>query len=501
MSNWKVRIGKWLPLLVFIFVVIFSCCTAYHYAYHITDSDAAKELELGKLLADKNKLVTSDWYYSTEIRFFGTNLVYMPLFKILNDWPLIRFLSIIIFQLLLLVSYLYFSRRVELSRRAYFLSAALLLLPAGVVYGRVILYQNYYIPCLVYGFLIAGLSLAILKHSGQHKHLRQVLVLTAMILLSIMSCLNGFRQFPTTMVPLLMTAIVVSLQKCGAKAEFPNDFQKRSRLHIALVCGVCLAGAAGLLIHTLILPRYLSFRQMNQTTVSLPAFEDIQAIGVGYLSLFGYQEGRTLLSLEGLLALAGAMAGVILLLISLSAIRTERKTYSYPDAFCALLFPLSMLCMTAAFLLMPDQDNYPQYYLPSFAWIFPWLGLQIRRMQTQRKRYTIRQVLVVVSCLVLFANGIYHNVFYLHPTGKQAVYDPRIDIASRDQASGRTGAGWPPGWHCRYARISLPYHISPQPARSPRQPIPPACRQRRPALPAPRFSADFPPAQAPRHWP
>ena len=195
MSKRKVWIGNWLPLLVFIFVVLFSCYTAYYFAYHITDSDAARELELGKLLADENKLVTSNWYYSTEIRFFGTNLVYMPLFKILQNWPLIRFLSIIIFQLLLLISYLYFSRCVKLSWRAYFISAALLLLPTGVVYGRIVLYQNYYIPCLVYGFLIAGLSLAILEHHGQHKRMRQGLRVAAMIVLSFISCLNGFRQF------------------------------------------------------------------------------------------------------------------------------------------------------------------------------------------------------------------------------------------------------------------------------------------------------------------
>lgn len=426
---------RYLPVILFVLILIFSGFTAYHYAYHITDSDAASELVLCNLLADQNKIVTTDWLYSTELRVFNTNLIYMPLFKIFDDWHVVRFLSIVIFQIFLLFSYFYLSRRMKISLRAYFLSASLLMLPSGVVYGRMILYHSHYAPCIVYGFLIVGLYLSFMEHMGSNR-LHQILRIAALLLLSMMSCLNGFRQFPSTMIPLLMSALVVALRDHGSAPKTLADISKRDWAGIGTAGIVFAVGAVGLLINAWILPRYFLFRQMDNTLIILPTVKNFRNLLVGYLSLFGFQEGRMLFSLEGLLALLSVPAALILLVVSLSELVTRHKSIPYQIAFSEIMYPVTMLCMTVVFLLTNSFDNYPQYYLTAFVWIFPYLGLQADRLLNSMNRFTLKQTLVVLACVCLLCNGIYNNLFYLNPDDKQVKYDPTIEVDEWDRFAG-----------------------------------------------------------------
>jgi hypothetical protein len=45
------------------------------------------------------------------------------------------------------------------SRRFFFRGAAMLLLPASVAYGRIVLYHNHYLPNITFSFLLLALSM------------------------------------------------------------------------------------------------------------------------------------------------------------------------------------------------------------------------------------------------------------------------------------------------------------------------------------------------------
>ena len=426
---------KGLPLLLFIAALLFSGFTAFHYTNHILDSDAASELVLGNLLAEQNKIVAYDWLYSSEFRLFNTNLVYMPLFKIFESWQTVRFISILLFQLMLACSYYYLSRRMKISTNAYFISAAFMLLSVSVVYGRLGLFHNYYTPCFIYGFLIAGLYLSFTEHRGK-KRLWQALRLTVMLLLSLMSCLNGFRQLPATMIPLFITSLVVAVKEHRNAPDILADIPKRKWTNVLWAGAVLLAGFAGLLIYTLILPRYFHYQVMTDSVVSLPSTENLRNLLVGYLSLFGFQEGRALFSAEGLLALGAVFSGAVLLAVSLGDLIPRQKPENIPGSFMGTFYPVAMLCMTLTFLVLLGNDNYPQYYLPAFVWIFPYLGLTADRMPPSVKRFTVKQAAIALACLCLLCNGVYNNLYYLNPDDKQVSYDPGIDIHTLDHLQG-----------------------------------------------------------------
>ena len=72
---------------------------------------------------------TTNWYYSTEFRVLYTQLIMGPLFRICNNWHVIRTITNLVFYGLMLASYYYFMKPLKVSRRLTVLSSCLLLLP------------------------------------------------------------------------------------------------------------------------------------------------------------------------------------------------------------------------------------------------------------------------------------------------------------------------------------------------------------------------------------
>ena len=426
---------KRLPVFLFILAMVFSTYTAYHYSHHILDSDAASELVLNSLLVDQNKLVTPDWFYSSEIRFFNTNLIYMPLLKLFPDWQTVRFISIIVFQLLLVISYFYLSRKIKIKMNAFFLSASLMLLPLNVVYGRCGLYHNHYTPCFIYSFLIAGLFLSYIDHRGG-KHLYQALRFFGMLLLSFISCMNGFRQFPAVIIPLFLTTLIFLIREHSDVSNTLAEIPKQSLKNFGLASLVFFSGFVGLVIYAVILPRYFHFQEMSASLVTLPSLENFRNLFVSYFSLFGFQEGRALFSVEGIMALSGLVAAVVLLIISLDDIIPRKPLVRFAKSFMAAFYPIAILGMTAIFLISWDNPNYTQYYLPAFVWIFPYLGIQIDHIPSSIKQIKTKHLAIILVCFCLLSNGIFNNFYYLNPHDKQVKYDIGLEVDTLNQLQG-----------------------------------------------------------------
>ena len=56
----------------------------------LLDSDMSSEMILGQLLARNNELMTTKFYYSTEMRVLSIQLVFALCFKLFRDWHVIR---------------------------------------------------------------------------------------------------------------------------------------------------------------------------------------------------------------------------------------------------------------------------------------------------------------------------------------------------------------------------------------------------------------------------
>ena len=70
----------------FALLVVDWCC----WAPNRLDADMASEQLLANLLAQEGGVMSTNWYYSTELRVLNTQLVMAPLFRLFTSWHTVR---------------------------------------------------------------------------------------------------------------------------------------------------------------------------------------------------------------------------------------------------------------------------------------------------------------------------------------------------------------------------------------------------------------------------
>lgn len=100
---------------------------------------------LANLLAQEGGVMSTNWYYSTELRVLNTQLVMAPLFRLFTSWHTVRVVGSVVLILLYLAAWFWFGRSAKL-KYSGLLGAGLLVLPYGravppVCAGRPLLYS------------------------------------------------------------------------------------------------------------------------------------------------------------------------------------------------------------------------------------------------------------------------------------------------------------------------------------------------------------------------
>lgn len=134
----------------------------------VLGNDMASEMVLSKLLSEEGRLISPNWYYSTEVRVFNTHLVWTLLFMFLEDWHVVRVLGSIICYIAMLASYFYFCCQINL-RKEFPVLAGILLLPISSVYFYIVLKGMQYIPYIIVSFLIFGMIVKGMKKENTRK--------------------------------------------------------------------------------------------------------------------------------------------------------------------------------------------------------------------------------------------------------------------------------------------------------------------------------------------
>ena len=214
------------------------------------DSDDSAEMILAELLSREGGLLSKNWYYSTELRVFNTQLVMAPLFCLFSDWHVVRTVGTGVLLVIFLFSYLFLCRSLNLGKKLIYL-APLVVWPFSREYVHFVLYGFFYIPHLVIMFLSLGLCL---NSSPEYKHLR-LFVLTV---LSFIAGLGGIRMVAVCYIPLVAAAVFSLLPYMRSEGSVTKSFLIRS------FCAV-IAAIAGLAANNMILAKSYSFVKMTYT--------------------------------------------------------------------------------------------------------------------------------------------------------------------------------------------------------------------------------------------
>ena len=219
----------------------------WQYGAQWLDSDDSAEMILAELLSREGGILSKNWYYSTELRVFNTQLVMAPLFCLFSDWHVVRTVGTGILLVILLSSYLFFCRSVSLGKSLIYL-APLIVWPFSFVYLDFVLYGLYYIPHLVIIFLSLGLCL--------NDSPKQTLRLCALIALSFVAGLGGLRMVAVCYIPLVAAAFVSLFPRFRSNNLVATKFFFRSLFAV-------MAAFAGLGVNYMVLTKSYSFVTMS----------------------------------------------------------------------------------------------------------------------------------------------------------------------------------------------------------------------------------------------
>ena len=175
--------------------------------------------------------------------------------------------------------------------------------PFGQWYAWNVLYNSFYIPHIAISFLSIGLLLHLDKEkSGKIKELVRIIL---MVLLAFVAGLGGTRQLMMCYGPIFIAAVIIFVHSWKKREIFSREEIRYEKCILERACIQLVSAMGGYLvnIHFLALHfRYTNYAdtQWNQLDLShmLTCISD-------FLALFGWQENVNILSVRGLVNVAG----------------------------------------------------------------------------------------------------------------------------------------------------------------------------------------------------
>lgn len=383
-------------LFQFLSVLIFLVCLLGTINYvrlrinYSLSSDESSEILLGNILASENQLVTKSWYYSTEIRVLGTNILYSFFFHLTDSWHRVRLLSLFSMYLLLLLSYFGMSR-VYRFKRYFYLTAAVLFLPFSDVYYHIVLKGGHYFPVIITSVQVLAFAEYYLRLSGMKKRL----FLGFNFIFSILIGLTGGRQLLATYIPLAAAAVFTFL---SSKKEESQNW---------LV--FALTDFAGSVIGYEINAQILSGIYFYDTwdKVAFTGFNSIRFDEIlnGFLSAFGYTAGK-IFSLPVLLGNTLCLSWLSLTVFAVwYAMRNKQRVSGRFYRLAA--FVLALYLIFILFYLFTDAFYHCRYDLPVIIFTMPLLALFLDEVKW--KRTICSGLLITLVSAAVLSGALYYK--------------------------------------------------------------------------------------------
>ena len=281
----KMKFDKFSPVEI-AFFVLFGATVLALVAFcifcpdNLMHSDTTAEVVLSKLLAEEGGLISKNWFYSTEIRIVYTHLVMIPLFWILSDYTLVKFISVFIFYALLIWAYYMFGKRFSFDRKWHFLCLALLFAPLSNEYLDMMFIGCFYTSQVICTYLVLSFTMKE-KKSKKSFWVHAVLLCVAALILG----LSGLRYLASLYLPMVLAYLFFVLAEPGE--------QKRENFS-SILFSVVMTGFAG--VGFLINKFYLAVNYSFDTTSEV-AFVSIADVPERFLrsirlmiEFMGYRE-------------------------------------------------------------------------------------------------------------------------------------------------------------------------------------------------------------------
>ena len=379
------KISSVLVILFIISMFLFL----YKNFYLLVDSDMSSELVLAKQLASERKIITSNWYYSTELRVLNTQLVFTPLFMIFDNWNIVRTLGTFILVIVLLLSFWYFSKGFNIKYRSYL--SFLIVGSISLSYYSFVIMGAYYIPHIAISFFTLGLISRIMDNTSK-KNIVRIIVL---FVLSFLAGMGGLRQLLILYIPLCITSVIFLIYEQRKNLMIPKIEIKSKSFKLNIVSfSTILFATIGYMINSKILSKFIKFKDFEKIHFTKFSFGKFENLINGVISSFGYKSDDLVFSKSALSL--NIMAIVLIMIVSFSLIyiiKNYRKIAS-KHFFITVFYIIAILTMSLI-ILFTDAWYYDRYLLPITIFFVPVIGVLLSNMHI--KFYKISIIIFLVG--------------------------------------------------------------------------------------------------------
>ncbi|MBQ8768467.1 MAG: hypothetical protein IJZ15_02300 [Oscillospiraceae bacterium] len=416
------KIGKRIGFeeIFFFLCSVLSIILTFFATANCIDSDASSELVLSNHLAENGGILTADWGYSTELRVLNTQLVYAPLFKIFKDWHMVRFFGALILQAILVGSFYVFTKATGISKKVFFISSGLFLLPVSVCYGRIVLYNGYYIPHIAISMVIAGLVFA--KNEGRSPRWITIRTL-ALLVLSFLGGLGGIRQGMMTHAPLLLAVFIYYVMDDIVCKRESGEHTKKRLVYLLNAIGSAVFFFFGYLVNTGILAHKYEFSDYSENMIGLIDVARFKDIAYGFMHHFGFRDEIKLMSTLGVLSVLGVFLAIACIIVAIVQLVKYKAHKDVSKALPSVMFLSFLAVMLVVFIVLGKYYYFVLYFTPVVAWYIPVLVQTLCDRPKEVKGLDMRRVLPMAAAVIIFLNGAVNGINFLDHTKFEQKYE------------------------------------------------------------------------------
>lgn len=197
MEKIKNKLPRVLPWVFFAILFLYNMIYMWRFSFHRLHTDTSAEMILGKLIADGNGFIPTNWIYSTEVRVFSFAHINAFFFHFTNDWILVRNLSALTCVVTMFAVVFWFFKVID-KVYLYPWVAMVLSIPFSDNYYEYVWFENIYTFFIVYMFLYILLYFLYVQKKGVIKYV----CLFATCVVAFINGLSGMRFLLMVIAPL-----------------------------------------------------------------------------------------------------------------------------------------------------------------------------------------------------------------------------------------------------------------------------------------------------------
>lgn len=404
------RFFRWFPWVWLVAAYGITMLVLCLHSRSYIDSDMASEMILSQILNEEGGLLSTNWWYSTELQVFCLQMLYRPALLLFpHNWFAARMLGQALFILILLVSYLYMGHGLGLKAWGAW-GAAALACPFGVCYLWYGLLGGFYLPYMILLLLGFGAILHLLRATTRRQRILHWVMLLGT---SAVSGLNGLKGLMAFFLPMVLAAATALAMQWH---ERPAERPRQECRVLGLSAVALLVAGAGFGVYSTLLAashEFMSHSSRRWSTLDIQALVSKLA---DFLTLFGYPIDSSvggdvkLFSLIGILCAFGLVTAAAIV-VSLFRLLYRWRELTTPQRLAPLLLAYTCLVQGAVFAWTGElSDTSPYQWLTVIPLVFPVLQLE---GETEHFRLPFtRRLAGIAFCLCFVAVSVGSSMRY-----------------------------------------------------------------------------------------